>query len=277
MELVFNKELFNTLNSINNTNIKNNDVSINNISNNDISINNISNNDVSINDISANDISIIDISNNEINEEEISKEEELRISLFEKNLTFELNDPYYYIIKDALSKELCKKIIDMFEDSEKHEGKTIKGINFKTKKTLEVNIRGEKWQEIDNFISSILTKAIIEYSKKINILTNNNYIIHCLSNNVTDTGYQVQKYIKNDGFYKWHQDFIINNTNSFRLVTFLFYLNDVEEGGETFFYNGKVKPEAGKLLLFPATWTYNHKGNMPISNDKYIITGWFSN
>ena len=65
--------------------------------------------------------------------------------------------------------------------------------------------------------------------------------------------------------------------DSCRIVTFLFYLNDVEEGGETFFYNGKVKPEAGKLILFPATWTYNHKGNMPISNDKYIVTGWFYN
>ena len=53
-------------------------------------------------------------------------------------------------------------------------------------------------------------------------------------------------------------------------------MNDIEEGGETYFYNGKVKPEAGKLILFPATWTYNHKGNMPKSDDKYIITGWFS-
>jgi hypothetical protein len=35
-----------------------------------------------------------------------------------------------------------------------------------------------------------------------------------------------------------------------------------------------VKPEAGKLLFFPATWTYPHRGMMPISNDKYIITGW---
>ena len=270
MELVFNKDLFNILNSINNTNIKNNDISIN-----DVSINDI--NDVSINNISNNDVSINDISDNELNKEEISKEEELRISLFEKNLSFELNDPYYYIKKDALSKELCNTIIDMFEKCEHHPGVTGRGLNFKMKKTFEVNIRGEKWNEIDTIISSTLTKSIIEYSEKINILTNNHYILFCLSNNVIDTGYQVQKYIKNDGFYKWHQDFSINTSESVRIITFLFYLNDVEEGGETFFYNGKVKPEAGKLLLFPATWTYNHKGNMPISNDKYIITGWFSN
>lgn len=221
---------------------------------------NVSNNDVSNNDIS-------------INEEDIK--EENRILEFEKKLTFEMNDPYYYIKKEVLSKELCQQIIDMFEESEQHKGGTIAGIDINTKKTYEVNIRGEKWQEIDNIISNILTESIIEYGKNINIITNNKYILEQLKKNVTDTGYQIQKYIKGDGFYKWHNDFAIEHKKSCRIVTFLFYLNDVEEGGETFFYNGKVKPKAGKLILFPATWTYNHKGNMPISNDKYIITGWF--
>ena len=36
------------------------------------------------------------------------------------------------------------------------------------------------------------------------------------------------------------------------------------------------KPKQGSLLLFPATWTYPYSGSMPISNDKYIITGWLS-
>jgi Rps23 Pro-64 3,4-dihydroxylase Tpa1-like proline 4-hydroxylase len=153
----------------------------------------------------------------------------------------------------------------------------MKGLDLNVKKTYEVNIRGEKWQEIDNIISNVLTKNIINYGEIIYTLNNNNYILDQLKNNVTDTGYQIQKYIKGDGFYRWHNDSSIENKKSCRIVTFLFYLNDVEEGGETFFYNGKVKPEAGKLILFPATWTYNHKGNMPISNDKYIVTGWFYN
>ena len=60
-----------------------------------------------------------------------------------------------------------------------------------------------------------------------------------------------------------------------RKLTFLWYINDVEEGGETeFFGNHKIKPEAGKLILFPASWTFPHCGKMPISDDKYIITGW---
>ena len=49
----------------------------------------------------------------------------------------------------------------------------------------------------------------------------------------------------------------------------------MDEGGETQFWdNYKVKPQKGKLVLFPASWTYPHSGLMPISHDKYIITGW---
>jgi hypothetical protein len=276
--------------NISSINVSNNDVLTNNVSNNDVSMINVSNNDASDNDIinvSTNNVSINDISNSDISNSDVSNNndasdidiitEKNRILEFEKNLTFELNDPYYYIDKNALTKETCEKIIQMFEESEQHEGITSTGFNINVKKTYEVNIRGDKWQEIDNMISNVLTNSIIKYGEKIKITTNNNYILHHLCNNVTDTGYQIQKYIKGDGFYNWHHDFLINNNDSCRIVTFLFYLNDVEEGGDTFFYNGKVKPEAGKLILFPATWTYNHKGNMPISNDKYIVTGWFYN
>jgi hypothetical protein len=48
-----------------------------------------------------------------------------------------------------------------------------------------------------------------------------------------------------------------------------------EEGGETeLCIDLKIKPEKGKLLIFPASWLYPHSGKMPISNDKYIVTGW---
>jgi len=86
---------------------------------------------------------------------------------------------------------------------------------------------------------------------------------------------QIQKYKKKKGKYIWHQD-SLSSTEYNRLFAFIWYLNDVTDGGETYFLDGKVKPTAGKLLLFPATWTYMHKGAVPISNDKYIITGWVS-
>ena len=60
-----------------------------------------------------------------------------------------------------------------------------------------------------------------------------------------------------------------------RYITFIWYLNDVSEGGETEMKgNIRIKPEAGKLLLFPSTWTYPHCSRPTISNDKYAIVGW---
>jgi hypothetical protein len=195
------------------------------------------------------------------------------LEAFEKSLSFELTDPYYYINKNAISKETCKGIIDLFESLPQYKGVTTGGLNTDTKRTFEVQIQGEIWKEYDTILCESLSLALKKYSNHL-INTCNNYTLR--DKNLTDSGYQIQKYIKYDGFYKWHSDERINNQNSARTITFLWYLNDVEEGGETYFYNGKVKPEAGKLILFPATWTYNHKGNMPKSDDKYIITGWVS-
>lgn len=195
------------------------------------------------------------------------------LEIFEKSLSFELNDPYYYIDKNALTKETCKEIIDLFESLPQHKGVTSGGLMLDTKRTFEVQIQGEQWKEYDAILCESLYRAVDNYSIQLINKCNNNTL---MDQTVTDTGYQIQKYIKYDGYYKWHSDEKINNENSARAITFLWYLNDIEEGGETYFYNGKVKPEAGKLILFPATWTYNHKGNMPKSDDKYIITGWVS-
>ena len=61
-----------------------------------------------------------------------------------------------------------------------------------------------------------------------------------------------------------------------RSLLFLVYLNDVEEGGETEFYYQqlKVKPKKGTIVIAPAGFTHTHRGNTPISGDKYVLAGW---
>lgn len=62
-----------------------------------------------------------------------------------------------------------------------------------------------------------------------------------------------------------------------RYLVFLWYLNDVAEGGETAFVDLdlEVKPQAGRLLVFPPYWMFQHAGRAPISNDKYILSTYF--
>ena len=54
------------------------------------------------------------------------------------------------------------------------------------------------------------------------------------------------------------------------------YLNDVNDGGATYFshYDLEVKPIKGLTLIWPAEWTHAHRGNVLKTGLKYIITGW---
>ena len=81
-------------------------------------------------------------------------------------------------------------------------------------------------------------------------------------------GFQIQR-TKPDEGYAWH-----NDSCSQRLLTWIWYLNDVEEGYTEFYDGFKVKPETGKLMIFPATWQYPHRGVPPKTGLKYICTGW---
>ena len=78
-----------------------------------------------------------------------------------------------------------------------------------------------------------------------------------------------------DGYHVWHCE-RSDQASSDKIMFFILYLNDVHEGGETeFLYlSRRIKPKAGKLILSPAQFTHTHRGNPPLSNEKYILTGW---
>lgn len=60
-----------------------------------------------------------------------------------------------------------------------------------------------------------------------------------------------------------------------RQVSVIVYLNDVEAGGETAFDEGTiVQPRAGRVLVFPSSLCFQHKGNPPLSNSKYVLVSW---
>ena len=63
-----------------------------------------------------------------------------------------------------------------------------------------------------------------------------------------------------------------------RHLTFMTYLNDVNDGGQTEFeyQNILVQPKKGLTLVWPAVWTHPHRGIPAISEDKFIMTGWCS-
>jgi len=184
-------------------------------------------------------------------------------------------------IDNSLDISLCDSLIKLFNDNEDTDlvmeslvGTHTGNVNKTVRNNTYFNIKNKN----DEILEGILRDAFKVYTK---FLSAQNQSLDFINNNnmkIKDTGFMLNKYKKNTGFYTTHTDFNGDNfqTNGYRIVTYIWYLNDVLEGGETEFIDGtKVKAERGKLLFFPSTWAYSHTGNKPLSSDKYIIVGWF--
>lgn len=186
-----------------------------------------------------------------------------------------------YSYDHAISPVLCKTIIEMFEtEDSRYKGITNGGYNPTNKETMDFVIPNvnSRWERVSLFLNKELSQNLKVYLNQLNIIDQLNILSpnYLGSKFLQYDSFMIQKYEKNKGKFNYHNDFICDYEKSrFRLVTFIFYLNDVNVGGETEFFGHKhVRPTAGKLLLFPATWTFPHCGKIPISSDKYIITGW---
>jgi len=91
------------------------------------------------------------------------------------------------------------------------------------------------------------------------------------------TTIKIQKSIPGKVCYKPHVDNVSDPVSVRRVLVFIYYLSDVEEGGGTKFHNqGITTPcRKGDLVFFPPFWTHIHEGLSPTSPDiKYILTGW---
>jgi hypothetical protein len=86
---------------------------------------------------------------------------------------------------------------------------------------------------------------------------------------------KVQRTTPTQGYHSWHYE-ADTDDNSRRVAAFTLYLNDVEAGGETEFLYQQRRVEArkGRLVVWPASYTHAHRGNPPLQETKYILTGW---
>ena len=82
----------------------------------------------------------------------------------------------------------------------------------------------------------------------------------------------MKRYEPNDiDEFKEHVD-VGDYDSARRFLVFFLYLDSNKEGATSFSnFDIAIKPKAGRLLMFPPTWTYLHTGHKPIDKNKYII------
>lgn len=189
-----------------------------------------------------------------------------------------------FTIDNFLTIEECKDIINLIDNSKyKHFGFTGSLLNNDTskmlngKKSIDMDINDfmcEKYCD-DKSLFEKYNKKILYKLNKIALNFKNYYLWPGNESEYYATDITMRRYIKNSGGYDYHNDFLFQG--SLRLMTFIIYLNDVYDGGDTKFLHQdiKIKPLAGKLLIFPPTHLHIHVGMPAKSNDKYIITSFF--
>ena len=175
---------------------------------------------------------------------------------------------FIYVERDALPKSFCNNVIEKFEqDDRKRQGQVGGGVCLEIKRSSDLSISElDDWESYDQAFFRCLNNGLKKYLRFLPEEYIKNKALSELGN---DTGYQIQRTQPGD-HYIWHHD-----QTKTRLVTFIWYLNDVKNGGYTEFIDGtRIKPEAGKLIIFPATWDFLHRGVSPKSETKYLCTGW---
>jgi hypothetical protein len=183
---------------------------------------------------------------------------------------------FLWVKDNSLTKDFCQSVIDRFEsDNRSSQGCISSGANPDIKRSTDLKISYfTDWKEEDGVFFNALQDAIPEYRKYLDDTVPNRGIVDIFfSDEIYDDGYQIQR-TKPGEFYTWHHDASIEN-DGVRVLTYIWYLNDIHEEGYTEFWDGtRVQPKTGRMIMFPSTWNYIHRGVSPKSETKYICTGW---
>jgi hypothetical protein len=181
-----------------------------------------------------------------------------------------MNYVAYY--DNVLNPNYCKEIISKFEKNVEQQETTFLENH---RSFTEINITKNSWTNIQNTLMNVMQKHKIKYMQQFDI----DPMVW-----PDDLGYEqfrMKRYLP-DGKdeFAFHVD-VGNHSSAKRFLVFFWYLNTVEEGGETAFQinkklpiETKIKPVVGRLLMFPPLWTHPHIGMKPISGPKYIIGGY---
>jgi prolyl 4-hydroxylase len=178
---------------------------------------------------------------------------------------------FVQIFDHALDSALCAKMIESFQTLARFQRSNGKGIRAGLEKSA--------WTELDltplsdGGFRAMLIDNMVKHLEKYNSRLN---LTIPIPPSIKTSEFIIKRYRANsEDNFQPHFDSIGEVSN--RYLVFLWYLNDVQQGGDTHFVDLGIEviPKTGRLLMFPPYWMYQHQGRPPVSNDKYILSTYF--
>ena len=174
---------------------------------------------------------------------------------------------YCVYVEDHMPKNICNDIVNFFESTSDKERRV--KINNKPRLT-QFNFTQKSYlnEELHKVICKYLLSAVDHYRFNIKsfytFAPRNLYFEH----------FRIKRYISEDADqFDTHVD-VTDVSNECRYLSFMWYLNDVVNGGETEFaeLDLKIRPKIGALIMFPPIWMFPHKGHLLNSGKKYLLS-----
>lgn len=171
----------------------------------------------------------------------------------------EINN-HIYIKNKALTVNECNSIINYIDSSST--------VSAKFYNAIYSNIETTSHKFLLNAIQNNLENYVEKYS----------FLKKMYSPWSIDKNFNLQKYLPGQSYYPEHMEHGKSDYDSKRLLAWMIYLNDVQDGGETYWpqQNFKKSARTGDLCIWPAGWTHSHYGIVSKTETKYIATGWCS-
>jgi len=177
---------------------------------------------------------------------------------------------YIRVYDGALPSELCAKLIATFgalQRYQRYNGRKLRR-SLDDSEWTELNITRLSDAGFLQGFRSLMDAALERYNREVGLAIP-------IPNTATTSDLIMKRY-RAGGVEKFqlHFDAIQHVAN--RYLVIMWYLNDVELGGETRFpqLEFSVRPREGRLVVFPPYWMYQHEGTAPESGDKYILSSY---
>lgn len=218
-------------------------------------------------------------------------------------------DPFVLVVDDALPAALCDEVVARFLASpHRRPGATGGGVDPARKDSQDVTITDHPgWADVVAALHAALAPPLRAYARRFGALltgavataladpatgaprplavdapaTLDDAALDALWARLYRLGpVNVQRYARGrGGYHHWHSEVFPAADGGealHRVLLVQVYLDDVAEGGETeLLYQGlRVAPRRGRLLVAPAGFTHTHKGHVPRSSDKTVLTSW---